>query len=97
VCFSTPQNGGFMSIGLIEERTSAASKFKSKRKGRPRCAPKNRIKLSPRNLSANRRNAKHSTGPRTPQGKTKSSQNSLKHGLCSQSPTLPNECTATYN
>src|SRR3954471_21605756 len=89
--------GVVMSIALIEERKSAAGKSKSNRIQRPSRAPKKRPKISPRKLSANRRNAKHSTGPRTKLGKQKSSQNSLKHGLCSQSPTLPNECEATFN
>jgi len=37
-------------------------------------------------IDANRRNALHSTGPRTPGGKTQSSRNALKHGLASISP-----------
>ena len=37
--------------------------------------------ISVRKLIANRRNAKKSTGPRTPQGKAYSSRNALKHGL----------------
>jgi hypothetical protein len=32
-------------------------------------------------LQANRRNAKRSTGPRSPEGKARSRLNSLKHGL----------------
>lgn len=36
---------------------------------------------SEKRLAANRRNAQRSTGPRTPQGKDQSRQNSLKHGL----------------
>src|SRR5438552_1606193 len=32
-------------------------------------------------LQANRANAQRSTGPRTSEGKTKSSRNALKHGL----------------
>jgi hypothetical protein len=37
--------------------------------------------LSPKKLEANRANASHSTGPRTPAGKRSSSQNAVKHGL----------------
>ncbi|MGD2111177.1 MAG: hypothetical protein PVI86_17505 [Phycisphaerae bacterium] len=37
--------------------------------------------ISPRKLRANRANAQKSTGPRTPQGKLKSSRNAVKHGI----------------
>jgi hypothetical protein len=37
--------------------------------------------VSEKRLAANRANAAHSTGPRTPEGKTRSSQNSRKHGF----------------
>jgi len=40
--------------------------------------------ISPRKVSANRRNAQRSTGPRTAVGKTISSWNSLRHGLLSK-------------
>ncbi len=36
---------------------------------------------SPKQLAANRANAAHSSGPKTPEGKTRSAQNSLKHGF----------------
>ena len=36
---------------------------------------------SPEQLAANRRNSKQSTGPKTPEGKSKSRRNGLKHGL----------------
>ena len=39
---------------------------------------------SKKQIEANRRNAKKSTGPKTEEGKAKSSLNSLKHGLTSQ-------------
>src|SRR5436190_21946015 len=51
--------------------------------------------ISPKKLAANRQNSKKSTGPRTPKGKSKVSQNARKHD-CSQSALLPGECDATY-
>lgn len=39
---------------------------------------------SPARLAADRRNARRSTGPRTPEGKRASSANALKHGLCAE-------------
>lgn len=39
-----------------------------------------------RRIEANRRNAKRSTGPRTKDGKSRSSRNAAKHGLLAQSP-----------
>jgi hypothetical protein len=50
-----------------------------------------------RNRSAvNRANAQHSTGPRTPAGKQRSSLNALQHGLTSRSAVLPSEDLAAY-
>jgi hypothetical protein len=43
--------------------------------------PKTTKPVSERRLAANRANAAHSTGPRTPEGKTRSSRNSRKHGF----------------
>lgn len=40
--------------------------------------------VASRKLEANRRNARHSTGPKTPEGKKAVSLNALKHGLCSK-------------
>ena len=37
--------------------------------------------ISEKQLAANRANASKSTGPKTPAGKARSSQNSLKHGF----------------
>lgn len=42
-------------------------------------------------IAANRRNAQKSTGPRTPEGRTTSGQNALRHGLCSKFALIENE------
>jgi hypothetical protein len=42
-------------------------------------------------FEANRRNAQHSTGPKTPQGKAAVSMNALRHGLRARSVVLPGE------
>src|SRR6266404_3906682 len=39
------------------------------------------MSTSPERLAANAANAQHSTGPRTPEGQARSSQNARKHGL----------------
>lgn len=44
--------------------------------------------MSKSRKQANRKNALHSTGPKTPRGKAKSSRNAVKHGLCSLSPVV---------
>lgn len=44
---------------------------------------------TPKQIERNRRNARHSTGPRTPAGKAKSSRNATKHGALSASPVIP--------
>ena len=46
---------------------------------------------SDRQFAANRRNAKRSTGPKSEQGKAKSSRNSLKHGLTAEQILLDDE------
>src|SRR5580658_2608646 len=47
-------------------------------------------------MEANRRNAQHSSGPRTEIGKKISSLNALRHGLTSRVVVLPSEDLAAY-
>ncbi|WP_321471638.1 SEC-C domain-containing protein [uncultured Paludibaculum sp.] len=47
-------------------------------------------------LIANRKNAHFSTGPRTEQGKARSSRNNLRYGFRSQSVLLPGDAPAEY-
>ena len=47
-------------------------------------------------ITANRRNAHQSTGPKTPKGKTTVSQNAVKHGLTAQKTPIPGENRADF-
>ena len=48
-------------------------------------------------IEANRRNAQHSTGPRTPEGKAAVRFNALKHGLAAPHALLPTEDPADFD
>jgi hypothetical protein len=48
-------------------------------------------------VTANRANARLSTGPKSVAGKLASSQNSLRHGLCSKQVVLPGENARDYD
>jgi hypothetical protein len=52
---------------------------------------------TPAQLTANRANAQHSTGPRTDAGKSASRFNALKHGLDAESVVIPGENAAEYD
>lgn len=52
---------------------------------------------SSRQLAANRKNAQRCTGPKTPQGKARSSRNACKHGLLSRDTVLPHENPREFN
>ncbi|HKI99698.1 MAG TPA: hypothetical protein VKB51_14585, partial [bacterium] len=47
-------------------------------------------------IEANRRNAKKSTGPRTEEGKAKAARNATKHGLTSRRMVLADEDGAEF-
>ena len=50
----------------------------------------------PDRITTNRQNAQHSTGPRTPEGKRRTSLNALRHGLTGQIVVMPSEDLAAY-
>lgn len=52
---------------------------------------------SQRQIEANRANAQHSTGPRTPDGQARSAFNGLRHGLFARDVVLPGEDRAAYD
>jgi hypothetical protein len=52
--------------------------------------------ISKAKIEANRRNARQSTGPRTPGGNAIACMNALKHGLCARQPLVPGEDAAEF-
>src|SRR6185437_3947635 len=48
-------------------------------------------------IDANRRNALHSTGPRTDEGKDATARNALKHGLCAERAVVLDESAADFS
>jgi len=48
-------------------------------------------RVSPKQLRANRSNARHSTGPRTDEGKSRAARNAIVHGIFCQDLLLPGE------
>lgn len=65
-----------MDTNATKDQTTAA--LGAKDEGTQAAPPK---AVSPRKIEANRQNAQRSTGPKTPEGKTKSSQNAVSHGI----------------
>ena len=55
------------------------------------------MNISDIQLIANRENAQHSTGPRTPEGKKRSSLNATRHGLTGQLIVMPYEDLEAYH
>jgi hypothetical protein len=51
---------------------------------------------SDRQIKANQENARLSTGPRTPEGKARSSLNAVRHGLLARDAVLPEEDRAAH-
>ena len=48
-------------------------------------------------LESNRANAQHSTGPKTPEGKSVSSRNNFHHGFCGRFTVLPSESQEQFD
>ena len=53
--------------------------------------------ISEKQQRANRENAKKSTGPRTAEGKARSSKNGIKHGLLARDAVMAGEDQAEYD
>src|SRR5437773_10467151 len=75
--------------------------FCYRRTGRDFQTPTNRstercVMLTDRQIEANRQNAQHSTGPRTPEGRAAVRLNGLKHGLCAETVVVPGEDPAAF-
>lgn len=51
---------------------------------------------TPAQVTANRLNADHSTGPRTPDGKARASRNAVRHGLASSLTNMPEGVAADF-
>jgi hypothetical protein len=51
---------------------------------------------SDKQIDANRRNARKSTGPKTPEGKARANNNAMSHGILSREVVLPEEDEATF-
>ena len=67
---------------------------RAKRRGnlRPSKSTSRRITMTTAaQRKANKQNAQHSTGPRTDEGKQRTSQNALKHGFRAKDPLIPGE------
>jgi len=58
---------------------------------KPRPEPASKAPISERKLAANRANAQRSTGPKTPEGKQRSKQNSYKAGIFARQLFFPTE------
>jgi hypothetical protein len=85
--FSTWPLGGRKGLVMRESRSVSASLLTSSA-----ASSKDEPKpISAKKVAANRENARRSTGPRTVEGKGRSSRNAVTHGLTSQASILPGE------
>jgi hypothetical protein len=66
------------------------------RENPPMSTTKAKTQLSAAQLAARRVNSRHSTGPRTPSGKSIAALNSVTHGLCSHAAVLPGESVEEF-
>src|SRR6202021_3490617 len=85
---------------LPDKRAStrfSSALFQSGRRDLSRVLLKKENMISEKQLEANRRNALHSTGPKTAEGKAQSSRNNLRHGLTGQISLLPTEDRAGHD
>jgi hypothetical protein len=70
---------------------------KSDRPVIPQYGQENNRMATEKQIAANRANALKSTGPKTPEGKAKSSRNALRHGLLAKTVLLRAGCEEGFN
>src|SRR5205823_5382712 len=76
---TSPHTAGFSPVGSV---TKSKPRMGRSRWRRSRDPCNTRIPVaSVRQIAANRRNARRSTGPRTPAAKARAARNALRHGL----------------
>jgi len=68
-------------LGFVLASLSVAARDQQSFQNEPICQSGQFMKSTDKQIAANRRNAAHSTGPRTESGKAIACRNSLKHGL----------------
>src|SRR5579871_1743660 len=91
-------------FSIIPTTSTHSSEFPTKlsdknriREGHLRPSPKRNPQMATEaQINANQKNAQASTGPRTEEGKAKSSHNAMRHGLTAKAVLLPGEDVQEY-
>src|SRR4051812_33616331 len=96
---SGPRRGGIRKTGRNDGTNAGrgtmvsdeGTAFRASRAANPHPEPTVMPLSDEERAAISRANARKSTGPKTPEGKARSSKNALKHGLRAEAFALPNE------